>query len=144
MKVSENAPNVYVPPALLPAIEKMLETFFKKSADYSVTDDWSSNFLATAWFFGVEKWEACDFNEVQKLARLRALRERGTEPANESVHDTYLDKANYALYAYALLLAAEGEVVATGTISDENLAVALGKDATPSHSPKNVSLGRVP
>jgi hypothetical protein len=102
--VPEHEPNLYVPEALLPAIAEMVVTFLRKGADYSVTDDWSSNFQATAEHFGIKPHEACDFNEVQKLARLRALRERGKEPDNENVRDTYLDKANYALYAFALYL----------------------------------------
>lgn len=96
--------EIEVPEALRPALEEMIRTFAKKGADYSVTTDWSSNFRSTAQHFGIEPHEACDFNEVQKLARLRALRERGKAPDNENVHDTYLDKANYALYAFALYL----------------------------------------
>jgi hypothetical protein len=94
-----------VPDHLFDALSAMVETFVRKGQDYSTSDDaWASNFHATSEHFGIHPWEAADFNEVQKLARLSALRHRGKSPSNEAVTDTYQDKAVYALIAYALLL----------------------------------------
>ena len=97
-----------VPPVLYPALKTLVDTFVAKSADYSDSDEeWDSNFGTTARQFDMTRYEACDFNELQKLARLRALRRRKRPPTNESVEDTYRDKMNYAVYAYALYLAIE-------------------------------------
>jgi hypothetical protein len=94
-----------VPDHLFPALKRMVDTFVAKGQDYSTSDEaWASNFEATSQYLGIPKWEAADFNEVQKLARLSALRTRGRPPINEGVLDTYLDKAVYALIAYALIL----------------------------------------
>lgn len=38
-----------------------------------------------------------------KMARLRNLVEQGTDPQNESVRDTYLDLANYAIIALMVI-----------------------------------------
>jgi hypothetical protein len=97
--------TIEVPDHLYPALKRMVDVLASKGHDYSNGDaEWGSNFALTAEHFGMQPWEAADFNELQKLARLVALRKRGKAPENESVDDTYLDKANYALLAYALLL----------------------------------------
>jgi hypothetical protein len=99
--------TLQVPDHLFPALQKMVVTLTKKGHDYSNSDeDWGSNFATTSDHFGMHPWEAADFNELQKLARLRALRRRPHGPRNESVEDSYLDKANFALLAYALYLLA--------------------------------------
>jgi hypothetical protein len=93
-----------VPDHLFPALEEMVRKLIEKGADYSVSDDaWASNFHDTADHFDIKPWESCDFNEIQKLSRLKALRQRGRAPVNEPVYDSYLDKANFALLAFALL-----------------------------------------
>lgn len=102
---SEGSELLEVPKPLVSALKLMLATFQRKSADYSESDaSWDSNFVTTSEHFGLTRFEVCDFFELTKLARLRALRKRGTQPQNEPLVDTYLDKANYALYALALLL----------------------------------------
>lgn len=94
-----------VPDHLFPALQRMVGVLAAKGHDYSNSDtEWGSNFTTTASHFEMKPWEAADFNELQKLARLRALRRRGRPPENESVDDTYLDKANFALLALALLM----------------------------------------
>ena len=96
--------TVEVPDHLYPAIRDVVDTLTRKGQDYSDSDDeWSSNFEATSRHFGIPTWECADFNEVQKLARLSALKRRGRGPLNERVEDTYRDKACYAVLAYALL-----------------------------------------
>jgi hypothetical protein len=95
-----------VPDHLYPALERMLATSAKKKDDYAGDDPWS-NFRSTSDHFGLTLAESGDFNEIQKLARLRTLRRTGKAPQNESTEDTYLDKANYALLAYAMYLEAQ-------------------------------------
>jgi hypothetical protein len=94
--------SIEVPEHLAPALAMMIETLSRKGADYSA-GEWSSNFGDTASHFGIPRSEACDFNELQKLSRLKSLR-TGKTPRNEAVEDTYRDKANYALLAYVLYL----------------------------------------
>jgi hypothetical protein len=97
--------NLEVPDHLYAALRNMVDIFVSKGQDYSHSDDaWASNFVATSSHFGIQPWQSADFNELQKLARLSALHHRGKKPNNETVIDTYLDKAVYALIAYALLL----------------------------------------
>lgn len=76
----------------------------KKRRDYARDGEWDTNFVQTADHFGMDIWEAAEFNLVQKVARLRSLRANGRmeNPENESVEDTYLDAAVYALIMYAL------------------------------------------
>jgi len=76
----------------------------KKRRDYAKDGEWDTNFVQTADHFGMDVWESAEFNLVQKVARLRSLRANGrmSEPENESVADTYLDAAVYAVIMYAL------------------------------------------
>lgn len=77
----------------------------KKRADYAHDDDIFSNFAATAEFAGFEvKWMSALFNCQQKLSRIASLRANGrlTETANESVMDSLLDNAVYAVIALGI------------------------------------------
>ena len=76
----------------------------RKRRDYAVDGDPFSNFLGTSNHFGLAIWESAEFNLVQKMERLSSLRDNGRmeEPENESVADTYLDAAVYAVIMYAL------------------------------------------
>lgn len=78
----------------------------RKRADYAYDGDPFSNFKETAKMMG-GTWTAADsahFNIAQKMARLAALRSNGrmNDPANESVTDTRLDLAVYAVIEYAI------------------------------------------
>jgi len=76
----------------------------KKRRDYAQDGDPFSNFRATSDHFGFSPWESAEFNLVQKLTRLASLQANGRmeEPENESVADTYLDAAVYAVIMYAI------------------------------------------
>lgn len=78
----------------------------RKRRDYALDGDPFSNFIGTAGHFGMPVWEAAEFNLVQKLERLKSLRTNGrmNTPDNESVADTYLDAAVYAVIMYAIYL----------------------------------------
>lgn len=80
----------------------------KKRADYAMDGDPFSNFHQSAALLGMSGFgpvEAVLFNLSQKFARLSSLRKNGRmeETQNESVHDTYLDIAVYAVILYALV-----------------------------------------
>lgn len=85
----------------------MVKVSRKKRADYASDSDPLSNFKGTAEALGLSGFgsvEAALFNVLQKIERLKALRNNGrmSEPQNESVTDTYLDLAVYAVFTYAL------------------------------------------
>lgn len=86
------------------ALAQIAEIHAAKGHDYALEGDEWSNFRTVAEHFDIPIWEAADFNELQKLARLKSLRTDGKEPLNEAVVDTYKDKAVYAVLAYAMYL----------------------------------------
>jgi len=86
------------------AIFQIIKTAERKRADYASKAAPFSNFEFTASYFGLRIYQSADFNELQKLARLRELNQPGMEPINEPVMDSYLDKAVFAVLAYAMYL----------------------------------------
>lgn len=93
----------------------MVETNRRKRRDYALDGSPFSNFDDTARNLGVDGFSAADsaiFNVLQKVARLRSLRKNGRmgDTANESVTDTYLDLAVYAVIALAIHKHPSGEV----------------------------------
>jgi hypothetical protein len=87
------------------AVWVLIQTNRKKRRDYAQDGDPFSNFQATANHFGISAWESAEFNLVQKLSRLQSLRANGRMSGgeeNESVADTYLDAAVYAVIMYAI------------------------------------------
>lgn len=96
-------PNDPFDAALIPIVEMNR----RKRKDYAADGDPFSNFKTSSGLMGVAGFgptEAAIFNVTQKLARLQSLRTNGRihDTANESVGDTYLDLAVYAIIAYAL------------------------------------------
>lgn len=82
----------------------IVKTFRKKNADYADGSSWSSNFEDVASQMGFEHPVlAADALIAVKQARLRSLAAKGVQPENESVLDTYLDRAVYGVIALALL-----------------------------------------
>lgn len=91
--------------ALIPIVEMNR----RKRADYAKDGDPFSNFKTTSAMLSLNGFgpaEAAYFNVLQKVARLQSLRVNGrmAETANESVTDTYLDLAVYAIILYAIVL----------------------------------------
>lgn len=79
-----------------------------KRADYATDGDIFSNFREVAAQMGfASPVTAVDALIATKQARLKALTANGREPGNESVADTYLDRAVYSVIALALIR--EGE-----------------------------------
>ncbi len=100
-------PGVYLDPkwAVERAMISMVAVSRRKRADYATDGDEFSNFRGTAEFAGFESPAmSALFNVAQKLERIRALRANGrfAEVANESVDDTFLDIAVYAVLAHAM------------------------------------------
>jgi hypothetical protein len=89
------------------ALISMVQTARRKRADYARDGSPFSNFETTSEMLGIPGWTRIDsafFNVLQKIARLKALRANGRmdDPQNESVIDTYLDLAVYAVLTYAM------------------------------------------
>lgn len=89
----------------------------RKRADYALDSDPFSNFRKTAERMrrrhpGFTALDSVAFNRFQKEVRLEALAENGRMNAtsNESVRDTLLDDAVYAVIALAIYDEGEGEI----------------------------------
>lgn len=88
-------------------IADMVETNRRKRSDYAIDGSPWSNFDDVANSLGIDGFtpvDSANFNIEQKSARLRSLRKNGRmdDPANESVADTYLDRAVYSVIALAM------------------------------------------
>ena len=86
-----------------------------KRKDYAVDGSPFSNFDDTARAMGgnFTALDSVNFNIAQKEARLRSLKANGRteDPQNESLTDTYLDRAVYSVIALAILRYPDGKVV---------------------------------
>lgn len=85
------------------ALLRMVETNRRKRSDYAVDGNIWSNFEHAGRAVGISALEGIDYMVATKQARLMALRANGRSPMNESVADTYLDRAVYAVLALAYL-----------------------------------------
>jgi len=89
-------------------ILKMVEVNRAKRRDYALDGEFDSNFTDVAFNLGID-----DFGNVEsayvllltKVARIRSLRKNGRmeDPSNESVVDTFVDLANYAVLCLAMI-----------------------------------------
>lgn len=112
-------PNDPFDAALIPIVQ----TNRRKRKDYAADGDPFSNFKTTAELLGLESFGAAEsalFNVLQKVARLQSLRMNGrmAETVNESVTDTYLDLAVYAIILYAIVL--QGQASGGGCNNDDH------------------------
>lgn len=80
----------------------IVETNRRKRADYAKDGDIYSNFRGVGMRTGTNALAAVETLIATKEERLAALEANGRGPANESVIDTYLDRAVYAILAYGL------------------------------------------
>lgn len=84
---------------------KIILMFRAKNKDYADGESWSSNFEDVAKQENMDHpVRAADALIAVKQARLRALGKKKIDPVNESVLDTYIDRAVYSVIAYALLI----------------------------------------
>lgn len=96
------------------AVIKLVAMNRKKRADYAADSDWASNFRDVASNLAMSGFGPAESALVlllTKVARLRSLRLNGRmdDPNNESVLDTYLDLAVYAIIVFALISEPRGE-----------------------------------
>ena len=81
---------------------EMAEMHRRKSADYTGDDDSLQNFIDSAYLTNLDPQQSCEVLLGTKAARLRVLTQPGREPKNESVRDTKIDRAVYAVLAVEL------------------------------------------
>lgn len=93
----------HLPDPVAAALDKIESMFASKNDDYT-TGSWSSNFQMSAQAMGCRPVDVADTLIAVKQARLAALRANGRPPKNESVIDTYVDRAVYAVIALSLLV----------------------------------------
>lgn len=83
------------------AIEKIVAMHEAKASDYTKSSEFE-NFEHSAKAAGVSVLQAIDILVSTKEARIISL--RGRLHRNESIIDTYLDRAVYSIIAYAHIL----------------------------------------
>ena len=93
--------------AISRAISLVRGILLSKGHDYSSTETPWAAFELIGKVFGHTPEEVADINELQKISRLMTLRQSGEKPNYESITDSYIDKAAYAVLALAIHLDAE-------------------------------------
>lgn len=93
-----------IPQPVREAIRTIADTFRRKNADYADGSSWRSNFADVARQMAFDDLDAAEVLIAVKQARLKSLRANGRTPQNESVADTVLDRAVYAVIALAIYL----------------------------------------
>lgn len=83
-------------------IAKQKETLLKKGNDYADLDR-LSNFKRAGSIINITPEQNCLSLIATKVARLGVLLGNNIEPGNESIRDSILDLANYAILLDALL-----------------------------------------
>ena len=86
---------------LTQALEEIKIILTRKSEDYS-TNSWDDAFVEAARQTNSTSLDVAETMLAVKQARLIALRSDGREPANESIRDSLVDRAGYAILALAL------------------------------------------
>lgn len=81
----------------------MYDTLMRKGSDYSDLSDRLSNFKMAGAITGLSPEQNCLSLIATKVARLGQLLAPGRTPSNESVQDSVLDMANYAVLLAMLL-----------------------------------------
>lgn len=81
---------------------QMKEILFKKGDDYSNTDK-LSNFKLAGGICGLKAEQNCLSLIATKVARLGVLLNSEKAPNNESIQDSVLDLANYAMLLSMIL-----------------------------------------
>lgn len=92
-------------PTFLALLEEVKDVHQRKAAGYSGSDNpdtWSNFREATAW--GLTPLQGCLVRMGDKYRRVQNLRRNGAnDQVGESIRDTLMDLANYALIAVCLM-----------------------------------------
>lgn len=85
------------------------EILLKKGSDYA-TQDRLSNFKRAGSIINITPEQNCLSLIATKVARLGVLLSNNVDPQNESIRDSILDLANYAILLDALIEDRESEI----------------------------------
>ena len=85
-------------------LDKIKRLHESKKADYSDPSDRFSNFKEAAIAAGVTVEQTFEVLLGIKQARIKQLSQPGRSPQNESLVDSYYDRATYAILALVYLL----------------------------------------
>jgi hypothetical protein len=83
--------------------QKMKDILVSKSGDYATSTDKLSNFKLAGAICGLKAEQNCLSLIATKVARLGVLLNSDKAPNNESVQDSVLDLANYAVLLSMIL-----------------------------------------
>ena len=90
-------------------LEEMKTTHNAKRHDYASTDDVFANFR-TCEMAGIPAWKGCCVRIGDKFSRIMGFaKKEKLEVKDESIKDTLIDMANYALIALILYEEEDGE-----------------------------------
>lgn len=87
-------------PCFLVILDEIRAMHIKKGADYGTSKDHFANVRASEEF-GIPAWMGAVLRGNDKMARLKAFAQKG-KLENESVEDSLIDLANYAIIALVL------------------------------------------
>lgn len=90
-------------PAMYKAMQEIAEIHNKKSNDYAQEDNPFDNFERTARMLRITVEDVFLLFIATKLNRIVNLNAEGVPPENESVMDSRLDLATYAMLYYAYM-----------------------------------------
>ena len=89
---------------------KMKEILLKKGNDYAMTSDRLSNFKLSGYICGLSAEQQCLSLIATKVARLGVLLNSDKSPYNESINDSVIDLANYAVLLSMILCDKTGQI----------------------------------
>ena len=87
--------------------ETLAETLLSKNSDYAPTGEFS-NFEKAAEIADITPLKAMTVQAAIKMTRVQSLVESNLNHQNESLKDSFLDLAGYAIIAHAYLESGEG------------------------------------
>ena len=88
-------------------LDKLWHMHCKKGNDYGSDDDFLANLRASE-AFGIQAWKGALIRANDKMIRLQNAA-KGVEPANESVEDSLMDLAAYAILSLILFEESNGK-----------------------------------
>lgn len=100
----------------------------KKNRDYTSIHP-LENFFRVAMTVGISPEDVVEVFVATKSARIKSLHEQGAEPENESLLDSYIDRAVYSLLGAAIHeMSGEEQAKLCEHIATEDLFVEEGED----------------
>jgi len=117
-------------------LDKMKEIHDSKRHDYASDEDRFSN-LTLSEIGGIPAWVGCWVRMGDKYSRIGEFAKKGTLKVNdESIGDTFLDMANYAIIGLILYLRAISELPEEESPESKSIAGGLLNERNSNKTPK--------